>query len=117
MHSWVFSEVKKVRVPKGIIPTSTLLSKPDGSERAITTNTSEEKEIYITENSNVTPEQETKDCSVSLLRLTEFQTKDSVPKVQITTNVRRSGRKRTVTDYSKIINYDDNEGVDTDLPP
>ena len=117
VHSWVFGEVKKVRVPKGIIPTSTSRSKPDGSETGITANTSEEKEIDITENSNVTQEQETKDCIVSLLRLTEFQTNDSVPKVQNATNIRRSGRKLTVTDYSKIINYDDNEGLDINLPP
>ena len=117
VHPWVFGEVKKVRLPKGIIPTSTSSSKPDGSDTGITVNTSEEKEIDITENNNVTQEQETKDCSVSLLRLTECQTKDSVPKVQNTTNIQCSRRKRTVTDYSKIINYDDIEGLDTNLPP
>ena len=98
VHPWVFGEVKEVRVPKGITPTSTSSSKPDGSDTGITAYTSEEKEIDITENNNVTQEQETKDCSMSLLRLTECQTKDSVPKVQNTMNRRHSGRKRTVTD-------------------
>ena len=91
VHSWVFGEVKKVRIPKGIIPTSTSSSKPDGSDTGITANTSDEKEIDITENSCVTQEQETKDCRVSLLRLTGFQTEDTVPKLQNTTNIRRSG--------------------------
>ena len=117
VHPWVFGEVKRVWIPKGIIPTSTSSSKPDGSDTGITAHTSEEKEIDITENSNATQEQETKDCSTSLLRLTGFQTEDSVPKLQNTTNIRRSGRKRTVTDYSKLINYDDNEDLDINLPP
>ena len=118
VHSWVFGEVKRVRIPKGITPTtSTSSSKPDGSDTGITANTSEEKETGITENSNATQEQETKDCSVSLPRLTGLQTEDSVPKLQNTTNIRCTGRKRTVTDYSKLINYDDNEDLDSNLPP
>ena len=65
VHPWVFGEVKKVRVPKGILPTSTSSSKPDGSDTGTTANTSEKKEMNITEKSNVTLEQETKDCSMS----------------------------------------------------
>ena len=117
VHPWIFGEVKKVRVPKGILPTSTSSSKPDGSDTGTTANTNEKKDMNITEKSNVTLEQETKDCSVSLLRFTEAQTKNSVPKLQNTTNIRRSGRKLTVTDYSKLINYDDNVGLDINLPP
>ena len=118
VHSWVFGEVKRVRIPKGITPTTSISSsKPDGSDTGITANTSEKKETDITENSNAIQEQETKDCSVSLLRLTGLQPEDSVPKLQNTTNIRRSGRKQTVTDYSKLINYDENEDLDSYLPP
>ena len=60
---------------------------------------------------------ETKDCSVSLTRLAGLQTEDSVPKLQTSTNIRRTSRKQTVTDYSKLINYDDNDDLDHNLPP
>ena len=54
---------------------------------------------------------------MSLTRLAGLQTEDSVPKLQTSTNIRHTGRKRTVTDYSKLINYDDNDDLDRNLPP
>ena len=118
VHSWVFGEVKRVRIPKGITPTrSTSSSKPGGSDTDITANTNDKKKTSVTENINATQEQETKDCSVSLTRLAGLQREDSVPKLQNTTNIRCTGRKWTVTDYSKLINYDDNDDLDCNLPP
>ena len=92
-------------------------SKPEGSDTDITATTNDKKETGVTENINATQEQETKDCSVSLTRLAGLQTEDSVPKLQTSTNIRRTGRKQTVTDYSKLINYDVNDDLDRNLPP
>ena len=116
VHSWVFSEVKRVRIPKGITPTSTSASKPErsGTEITATATTNDGKE---TGDINATQEQETKDCSVSLTRLTGLEATDSVPKSQNTSNIRRTGRKRTVTDYSKLFNYEDNDDLGSNLPP
>ena len=118
VHSWVFGEVKRVWIPKGIIPTtSTSSSEPEGSGTDITANTNDGKETGVIENINATQEQETKDCSMSLTRLTGLQTVDSVSKLQNTSNIRRTGRKQTVTDYRKLINFDDNDDLDSNLPP
>ena len=117
VHSWVFGEVKRVRIPKGIKPTtSTSESKPErsGAEITATATTNDGKE---TGDINATQEQETKDCSVSLTRLTGLEATDSVPKLQNTSNIRRTGRKRTVTDYSKLFNYEDNDDLGSNLPP
>ena len=70
VHSWVFGEVKRVWIPKGTKPTtSTSESKPEriGTEITATATTNDGKE---TGDINATQEQETKDCSVSLTRLT-----------------------------------------------
>ena len=117
VHSWVFGEVKRVRTPKGIKPiTSMLESKPkrSGTEITATATTNDGKK---TGDINATQEQEPKDCSVSLTRLTGLEATDSVPKLQRTSNIRRTGRKRTVTDYSKLFNYEDNDDIGSNLPP
>ena len=117
VHPWVFSEVKRVRIPKGTKPTtSTSESKPEriGTEITATATTNDGKE---TGDINATQEQETKDCSMSLTRLTGLEVTDSVPKSQNTSNIRRTGRKQTVTDYSKLFTYEDNDDLGSNLPP
>ena len=42
---------------------------------------------------------------------------DSEPKSQNTSNIRRTGRKRTVTDYSKLFTYENNDDLGSNLPP
>ena len=62
VHPWVFGEVKRVRIPKGIAPTlSTIPS------------VQEEKEVSITGNSKPRQPNETKDCSVVLTSIEETQ--------------------------------------------
>ena len=117
VHSWVFGEVKRVRIPKSTKPTtSTSESKPEriGTEITATATTNDRKE---TGDINATREQEAKDCSVSLNRLTGLEVIDSVPKSQNTSNIRCTGRKQTVTDYSKLFTYENNDDLGSNLPP
>ena len=58
VHPWVFGEVKKVRRPKGTLPSkSTTSPKPTKADTG------------ITENIKVDQAQETKDCTVTLTRI------------------------------------------------
>ena len=41
----------------------------------------------------------------------------STPTVEENSQMRRTGRKRTVTDYSKLLNYDEDDEPDSNLPP
>ena len=130
VHLWVFGEVKRVRVPKGIKAASSTMAtklteqnagitqnKPDEGEASITQNKPDEGETGITENNNAKQVQETKDCSVTITRLKVVHTPaNSTPNNQETLITGRTGRKRTVTDYNKLINYDDDE-LDDNLSP
>ena len=107
VHPWVFGEVKKVRRPKGtLLSTSTTSPK-----RALS-------DIGITENSKADQAQETKDCTVTLTRIKGMQVGNLLePPEEETRQMRRTGRKCTVTDYSKLINYDENDEIDSKLQP
>ena len=107
IHPWVFGEVKRVRMPKGTVP-STSITSPKHSKN----------DPGITENSKVNQAQETKDCTVTLTRIKEAQA-DNLPRppVEETPQMRCTGRRCTVTDYKKLINYDKNEEIDNKLPP
>ena len=107
VHPWVFDEVKKVRRPKGTLPSmSTMSPKPA------------EADTGITENSNVDQAQETKDCAVTLTRIKGAQV-DNLPKppVEETRHMRRTKRKHTVTNYNKLINYDEDDDISSKLQP
>ena len=107
VHPWVFGEVKKVRTPKGTLPsTSTMSPKPA------------EADTGITENSKVDQAREIKDCTVTLTRIKGVQV-DNLPKPadEETRQMRRTKRKHTVTDYSKLINYDEDEDISSKLQP
>ena len=89
VHPWVFSEVKRVQIPKGIMPTMSTV-----------TNTREGKNLGITENAKPSQSRETKDCSVVLTSIEKLQDANTTPPPRIEhSNTRRTGRKRTVTDY------------------
>ena len=97
VHPWVFGEVKKVKMPKGTLP-STSTTSPKCAKN----------DTGITENSKVDQAQETKDCTVTLTRIKGAQV-DNLPKppVEETRQMRHTGRRHTVTDYNKLINYDE----------
>ena len=107
VHPWVFGEVKKVRRPKGTLPSTSTTS----PKRALS-------DTGITENSKADQAQETKDCTVTLTRIKGTQVGNLLePPEEETRQMRCTGRKRTVTDYSKLINYDKNDEIDSKLQP
>ena len=58
---WVFGEVKKVRIPKGIVTSTICTTKSDSND------------IVITENDAAKQEKELKECSVPLIRMDSLQ--------------------------------------------
>ena len=107
VHPWVLGKVKKVRRPKGTLPsTSTMTPKPAKANTG------------ITENIKVDQAQETKDCMVTLTRIKGVQV-DNLPKppAEETGQTRRTRRKCTVTDYNKLINYDKDDDISSKLQP
>ena len=107
VHPWVFGEVKKVRVHKGIVTTNTASAiKPDN------------KDTGITENNKGNIEHGTKDCSVSLTRIEGLRVDVQLtPSVEEDIPMRCTGRKCTIQDYNKLVNYDDDGEIDNNLPP
>ena len=107
VHPWVFGEVKKVRMPKGTL-SSTSITSPKPAEA----------DTGITENSKVDQAQETKDCTVTLTQIKGVQVNNlPKPAVEETRQMRRTRRKRMVTDYNKLINYDEDEDISSKLQP
>ena len=102
VHPWVFGEVKKVRRPKGTIPSASTTT----------------PEHAITENINIDEAQETIDCTVPLTSIEGVQD-DNLPKpsVEETRQTRCNERKRTVTDYNKLINYCKNDEIGNNFQP
>ena len=107
VHPWVFGEVKKVRKPKGTLPSmSTTPPKP------VDANTGRMG------NSNVDQSPEIKDCTVILTRIKEAQVANlSKPPLEATRQMGRTTRKRTVIDYNKLINYDEDDDISSKLQP
>ena len=105
VHPWVFGEEKKVRRPKGTLPsTSTMTPKPAKTDTG------------ITENIKVDQTQETKDCMVTLTRIKGVQVNNlPKPPAKETGQMRCTRRKRTVTDYNKLINYDEDDDISIKL--
>ena len=101
--------MKKVRRPKGTLPsTSTMTPKPAKADTG------------ITENIKVDQAQETKDCTVTLTRIKNVWVQvDNLPKppAEETGQTRRTRRKRMVTDYNKLINYDKDDDIGSKLQP
>ena len=107
VHPWVFGEVKKVRMPKGTLPSMSTTS----PKRA-------KNDTGITENSKVDQAQETRDCTVTLTRIKGAQVNNlPKPPVEETQQTRCTGRRRTVTDYNKLINYDENDEIGSKSQP
>ena len=65
LHPWVFGEVKRVRIPKGMLPILKLTQEYQGKGPL----------LFITENNNnkTSDQVETKDCSVVLTTLNNLQ--------------------------------------------
>ena len=105
VHPWVFGEVKKVRRPKGTLPLVNTMSPKHAK-----------KDTGITENINIDEARETMDCNVTRIKGVQS---DNLPKpsVEETQQTRRTGRKRTVTDYNKLINYDGNDKIGIKFQP
>ena len=105
VHPWVFGEVKKVRRPKGTLP----LANTTSPKRA-------KKDTGITENINMDEVRETMDCTVTSKKGLQ---PDNLPKqsVEETRQTRCTVRKRTVTDYSKLIDYDGNDEIGVNFQP
>ena len=107
VHPWVFGEVKKVRVPRVTLP-----SKSTMSLKTVKADTS------ITENTKADQAQETKDCTVTLTWIKEVQADNRPnPPTEETGQTRHTRRKSTVTDYNKLINYDDDDDIGGKLQP
>ena len=114
VHPWVFGEVKRVRVPKGIIPVPGIpITKTKEQSAGITENTSDDARLNITEKTTAKKAQTAKACSVTLTRIDVSKTSTgSNPDVQVSPPTGRACRKRTVTDYKKLINYGEEEELD-----
>ena len=96
VHTWVFGEVKRVRIPKGLPP-------------ALPTN-HDKQEVGITENINPQHLNATKDCSVVLHPIRQLQDANvKHPSKSGNSTVRRTGRKCQVTDYKKLADYTDDD--------
>ena len=91
VHPWVFGEVKRVQMPKGTVPSMSTMTPKHVK-----------KDAGITENSKADQSQETKDCTVTLTRIKGVQA-DNLPSppVEEDSQMRRTRRKCTVTDYKK----------------
>ena len=101
VHPWVFSEVKRVRIPKGIVPT------PSTTPTAY-----EGKNVGITENSKPSQSNETKECSVVLMIIKTLQDANvTLQSQQEQLTTRCTGRKCTVTDYKKLADYTEEDEV------
>ena len=107
IQPWVFGEVKRVRVPKGHITVDPVIqSKLDN------------KDTGITENAKDDSEPVTKDCTVSLTQIEGFNLDSQLTSSdEGNTPTRCTGRKCTIPDYSKVLNYDDDLEMDNTLPP
>ena len=58
------------------------------------------------------------DCSVTLTRIKGLQAEEHpTPPVEENSQMRRTGRKRTVKDNSKLLNYDEDDEPNSNLPP
>ena len=107
VQPWVFGEVKKVRVPRVMLP-----SKSRTSPKTVKADTG------ITENTKVDQAQETKDCMVTLTLIKGVQVDNHPnPPTEEIGQMRCTRRKCTVTDYNKLINYDDDDDIGSKLQP
>ena len=99
VHPWVFGQVKRVRIPKGTVPTmSTVQSLHKG------------KEVGITEKDKADQSKETKDCSVVLTSIEGTQAANVTrPSLDGHSKTRHTGRKHMVTDYKKLADYDEDD--------
>ena len=104
VHPWVFGEVGR---PKGTLPSmSTMSPKPA------------EANTGRTGNSNVDQSPEIKDCTITLTRIKEAQVANlSKPPLEATRQMGCTRRKCTVTDYNKLINYDEDDDISSKLQP
>ena len=101
VHPWVFGEVKRVQIPKGIEPT------PSTAPTAY-----KGKNVGITENSKPSQSNETKECSVVLMTIKKPQDANvTLQSQQEQLTTRCTGRKRTVTDYKKLADYTEEDEV------
>ena len=102
VHTWVFGEVKRVRILKGIVITPSTVPSLHA-----------EKEASITENNNADQLNETKECSVIITSLEDMQAANVTrPSLDVQPTTRRTGRKHMVTDYKKLADYaEDDEFV------
>ena len=95
VHPWVFGEVKRVQIPKGMVPTPSIV--PTAHDV---------KDVGITENNKPNQSKETKDCNVVLMPIEKLQDANvRRPSLTEHSNTRHTGRKRTVTDYKKLADY------------
>ena len=60
IHPWVFGEVKRIRMPKGTVPSMSTMTPKHVK-----------KDAGITENSKADQSQETKDCTVTITQINE----------------------------------------------
>ena len=108
VRPWVFGEVKKVRVPRTMLPS-------ESTSASGTTNA----ETDITKNTKTDQSRKTKDCMVTLTWIKEV--KSDIQPDSVTNKIKRTRhtkRKSTVTDYSKLINYgNDDDTVGESEPP
>ena len=92
VHTWVFGEVKRVRIPKGLQPAKS--ANADTQDVGITGNINRQHQIA------------TKECSVVLRPIRQSQDANGKPPPQPgKPTARRTGRKRPVTDYKKLADY------------
>ena len=96
VHTWVFGEVKRVRIPKGLPP-----AKPTNLDT---------QEVGITGNINPQHQNATRECSVVLRPIRQPQDANEKPPSQPgKPTARQTGRKRQVTDYKKLADYTEDD--------
>ena len=111
VHPWVFGEVRKVRLPKGHVAQN-----PVREQHETLVKTSDIPESSITENVEK-DEITTRGCSIALTCIDDPDLNSQNPTTSTTNQApKRSCRKRTVRDYSKLL-YLDEADLDKELPP
>ena len=96
VHTWVFGEVKRVHIPKGLPP-----AKPTDLDT---------QDVGITGNDNTQHQFATKECSVVLRPIRQPQdANEELSSQPGKLSARRTSRKRPVTDYRKLADYNEDD--------
>ena len=118
IHPWLFGEVKRICLPKGHTAPDTQGTSKSGKPNSGTSDTGITENAHSTKTINT----DTKKCTVPLIQINSATSKSQPSKANndvptSTEPSRHMHRKCKITDYSKLFDYDDDNGKDLATPP